>query len=108
MMLPAAGQGALAIQARANDYEVLGQLKPLDHWATRAAVTAERTFLEALGGGCQTPIGAYAEAAGHNMEISGFVADPDGTNGARNRYSARSNDPEGAGQKLARMLRPAF
>ncbi len=108
MMLPAAGQGALAIQARSDDYETVRLLSALDHWATRTAVVAERTFLAALGGGCQTPIGAFAEVVGSNMDVSGFVADPDGTNGARNRYSARSSDPVGAGHKLARMLRPAF
>lgn len=108
LMLPAAGQGALAIQTRDDDYETIGWLQSLDHWATRTAVTAERTFLEALGGGCKTPIAAYADVTGDNMMVHGFVADPDGSNGARNRFSARSDNPEGAGDKLARMMRPAF
>lgn len=108
MMLPAAGQGALAIQTRDDDYETIRWLAALDHWATRTAVVAERTFLDALGGGCRTPIGAYAEVVGENMDIAGFVADPDGENGAFNHFSARSNDPEGAGHKLARMMRPPF
>lgn len=107
-MLPAAGQGALAVQARDDDYETLGWLRQLDHWATRQAVTAERAFLEALGGGCQTPIGVYAEVVGHNMEMSGFIADPDGSNGIRDRFNARTEEAEWAGKKLARMMKPLF
>lgn len=107
-MLPAPGQGALAIQARDNDVETLGWLKELDHWATRQAVTAERAYLEALGGGCHTPIAAYAEVAGHNLEMAAFVADADGSNGSRDRFNARTEEAEWAGRKLARKMRPLF
>lgn len=107
-MLPAPGQGALAIQAREDDYETLGWLRQMDHWATRQAVTAERAFLEALGGGCQTPVGIYVEVAGHNMEMSAFVADDDGSNGCRDRFNARTEEAEWAGRKLARKMRPLF
>jgi hydroxymethylbilane synthase len=108
IMVPAPGQGALAIQARENDYETLRWLSALDHWATRQAVTAERAFLEALGGGCQTPIAAYADVVGHNMDLMAFVADADGSNGVRDRFSARSEEADWAGKKLARKLRPLF
>ena len=108
VMLPAPGQGALAIQARDNDFETLRWLKELDHWATRHAVTAERAYLEALGGGCQTPIAAYAEVVGHNMEFMAFVSDADGSNGSRDRFNARSEEAEWAGRKLARKMRPLF
>src|SRR6185437_3663395 len=59
-MCPAAGQGALAIEARSNDSATIATLKFLDHAQTRAAVECERAALNALGGGCQVPIGAYA------------------------------------------------
>lgn len=107
-MLPAAGQGALAIQTREDDGETIRLLSVLDHWATHQAVNAERAFLAALGGGCQTPIGAYADVVGQNMELWGFVADPDGTNGRRDRLNAHSDRPEWAGEKLARKMRPLF
>jgi hydroxymethylbilane synthase len=108
MMLPAPGQGALAIQTRDNDGEAIRLLSVLDHWATRQAVTTERAFLAALGGGCQTPIGCFADVVGHNMEIRGFVAEEDGTNGRRDRLNANSNEPVWAGEKLARKMRSTF
>jgi hydroxymethylbilane synthase len=104
-MLPAAGQGALAIQARKDDGEVIRLLSPLDHWATRQAVTTERAFLEAMGGGCHAPIGAFADVVGQNMEIMGFAADADGSNPRRDRLNANSEEPVWAGQKLARMMK---
>jgi hydroxymethylbilane synthase len=71
VMLPAVGQGALAVQARANDAATLELLKPLDHAPTRAAATAERAFLRALGGGCQVPIAAYGETRGSTLHLRG-------------------------------------
>ena len=59
-MLPAPGQGALAVQCRAGDQRVVDLLRPLDHAETRMAVNAERAYLAGLGGGCSLPIGAYA------------------------------------------------
>lgn len=108
LMLPAPGQGALAIQTRDNDPDAIRLLSALDHWATRQAVTAERAFLAALGGGCQTPIGCYADVVGHNMEIRGFISEEDGTNTRRDRLNANSNEPVWAGEKLARKMRPRF
>src|SRR5438105_3106529 len=60
MMLPAVGQGALGIETRANDAETNALIARLDHAPTRAACTAERALLFALGGGCQVPIAAHA------------------------------------------------
>ena len=68
VMLPAPGQGALGIQCRADDAEVLTLLKKLDHADTRAEVTAERALLEGLGGGCQAPIGALGETVPSNAK----------------------------------------
>jgi hydroxymethylbilane synthase len=60
MMLPAPGQGALAVQCRADEHETLSLLAALEDPSTRKAVTAERTFLSGLGGGCSVPVAAYA------------------------------------------------
>jgi hydroxymethylbilane synthase len=107
-LIPAPGQGALAVQARSDDYETLAWLQRLDHWATRLAVTAERAFLDGMGGGCRTPIAAYAEVAGHNMELWAFAADADGSNGCSDRFNARTEEAEWAGRKLARKMKPIF
>jgi hydroxymethylbilane synthase len=77
-MCPAAGQGALAIEARSNDSATSSALKFLDHIPTRAAVDCERAVLVALGGGCQVPIGAYASFADSKLTLQAVVASPDG------------------------------
>ena len=77
-MLPAVGQGALAIEARAADQEVHAAVAFLRHPATTAAVAAERAFLAALGGGCRAPIGALAEVAAGRLRLRGLVIDPQG------------------------------
>jgi len=99
-MLPAPGQGALALQCRADEAFCLDNLYPLDHLPTRRAVTAERAFLQALGGGCSAPIGAYAEADGEGLTLSGVVAALDGHRMVR--VSAEGSDPQQLGADLAR------
>ncbi len=78
IMLPAPGQGALAVQCRA-DARVLATLAPLDDADTRAAVTAERAFLHGLGGGCSVPVAAYARIAQDRLHLTGRVAAVDGS-----------------------------
>lgn len=79
VMLPAPGQGALAVQCRAADEETLALLAMIDDAQVRAAVTAERTFLERLGGGCSAPIAAYAYSVDENaLQMRALVASPDG------------------------------
>ena len=77
VMLPAPGQGALAVQCRADDDESLNLLAALEHAPTRQAVTAERQFLQGLGGGCSLPVAAYA-TVGNHIHLYGLVAAPDG------------------------------
>lgn len=77
VMLPAPGQGALAVQCRASDHETLDLLAFLEDAATRRSVTAERAFLAGLGGGCAVPVAAFAEA-GVGVRMQGLVASPDG------------------------------
>ena len=78
IMLPAPGQGALAVQCRA-DARVLATLAPLDDSDTRAAVTAERAFLHGLGGGCSVPVAAYACIEQARLHLTGRVAALDGS-----------------------------
>jgi hydroxymethylbilane synthase len=77
IMLPAPGQGALAVQCR-SDADSLSRLAPLNHAPTQWAVTAERAFLAALGGGCSLPIAAYADLDGDMLTVRGRVTAPDG------------------------------
>ncbi|HEY3313149.1 MAG TPA: hydroxymethylbilane synthase [Anaerolineales bacterium] len=80
VMLPAPGQGALAVQCRAADQDTLDLLAALEHAPTRQAVTSERQFLLGLGGGCAVPVAAYASVNGDAPLISlhGLVVSPDG------------------------------
>ena len=105
ILCPAAGQGALAIETRADDAQTIASLSFLDHAATRFAVTAERAALAALGGGCQVPIGIYCEGAGEGFLIAGVVAAPDGTSILRAELEhQRGASAEALGEKLARRL----
>ena len=99
LMLPAPGQGALALQCRADDSFVLDNLYPLDHTPSRQAVTAERSFLQALGGGCSAPIAAYAVADGETLRLSGLVASPDGSQVVR--VEGQGSDAHQLGAELA-------
>lgn len=102
---PAAGQGALAIECRADDAETHEALHFLDDAATRFAVTAERATLTALGGGCQTPIGAYCEPQDEGYSMSAAVAAPDGSSILRVKKSAGENEsPVVLGQAVAEEL----
>jgi hydroxymethylbilane synthase len=78
VMLPAPGQGALAVQCRADDEAALNLLAALEDKATRKAVTAERAFLSGLGGGCSVPIAAYANVEDQVITLSGLVISEDG------------------------------
>lgn len=104
VMLPAVGQGAVVIQCRVEDSALLDLLGAVDHHATRTAVVAERSLLEALGGGCQRPIAALAICGPGALEIEGAVLDPDGTCVVRDSASGPTDDPRGLGAQLAGSL----
>ena len=72
-IVPAPGQGALAVECRAEDTELAALLAAIDHPATRAAVTAERSLLAALEAGCSAPVGAYAVQAGRGQALPAGV-----------------------------------
>ncbi|GMR10316.1 MAG: hydroxymethylbilane synthase [Anaerolineae bacterium] len=78
IVLPAPGQGALAVQCRSDDYETLSHLAAFEDALTRTAVEAERRFLAALGGGCSLPVGAYAEKRNGSWTMSAVIVAPDG------------------------------
>ena len=78
VMLPAVGQGALAVEVRSNDETVLEHLTPLEDSATRLATAAERGLLARLEGGCQVPVGALATLAEGRLTLHGLVGDVDG------------------------------
>jgi len=106
--LPAAGQGAIAVQIRSSDERMRSVTAPLDHAPTRVAVSAERAFLAALEGGCQVPIGALAmsstDQAGGYM-LYGMISDIGGRNIVRGSRVVDPADPELAGQELAADIR---
>jgi hydroxymethylbilane synthase len=102
LMLPAPGQGALAVQCRADDLETLTILRNLDHAPTRLAVTAERTFLGALGGGCSLPVGALATADEQTITLQGVVAAPDGSQTIH--LTDHGSDPQALGFALAQSV----
>ncbi len=104
VVLPAPAQGALAIQAREDDEQTLGLLKPLDDPATHAAVTAERAFLRALGGGCRVPIAAYAQAEGGRLTLHGLVAAEDGSEHVRGDLDGAAEEAAAIGERLAQQL----
>ncbi len=103
--LPAAGQGALGIEALANRSEVAAWVAPLNDPATAACVRAERAVSRALAGSCEVPLGAYAEHADGTLRLRGLVATPDGTRIARAEHSGPAADPEALGLKLVADLR---
>jgi len=104
--LPAAGQGAIAVQIRSDDDEMREQLRPLNHGPTDIAVRAERSFLSALEGGCQVPIGALAVAdAGGSLMLFGYVSDVFGRDPVRGSWPVDVDAPEVAGLALAADLR---
>src|SRR3989338_8784287 len=103
-MLPAPGQGALAIECRKDDTDVLSMLAKLNHRPTQLAVTAERALLFHLGGGCLVPIGAHATIRGEKMKLEGIVAEVNGGEVVRGVGYGVSGEPEIIGKKLAKKL----
>jgi hydroxymethylbilane synthase len=103
--LPAAGQGALGIEALSDRPEVAAWVAPLNDAATAACVRAERAVSRALAGSCEVPLGAYAEHAGGQLRLRGLVATPDGTRIARAEHSGPAADPEALALALVADLR---
>lgn len=104
-VLPAPGQGALAIECRLEDAESRHAVAPLDEAATRKAVTAERAVLAALHGGCSAPVAAWGRVVGAKLHLDGLVAALDGSRVLRASGScAEGESPEALGRKVADEL----
>ncbi len=99
VMLPAPGQGALAVQCRADDEDTRRCLAKIDEPFVRAAVTAERAFLQKLGGGCSAPIAAHATVDGSRIRLAGVVGSPDGKRTIR--VDGDGGDPDELAGRLA-------
>ncbi len=103
-MLPAVGQGALGIELRKDDDELLAGLSFLNDEKTTIAVAAERAFLTRLEGGCQVPIGAFAEVENGEVELTGLVASIDGKVVLKESIKGLSDDAHQLGTELANKL----
>jgi hydroxymethylbilane synthase len=99
--LPAIGQGAVGIECRSDDDFINELIAPLNHQATRTRVLAERAMNNRLEGGCQVPIGGYAELDGDTILIRGLVGRPDGSEMVRGEIAGRADEAEALGTALA-------
>ena len=104
LMLPAVGQGALAIECRIGDQRVQEMLRPLHHHPTAVAVTAERALLRYLEGGCQIPIGAYGQIIGNELHLDAVIGSLDGKRIMRGKKIGTIAHAEQIGIDLAKEL----
>jgi hydroxymethylbilane synthase len=104
VMCPAVGQGALVIETRADGGSAFEVCRTLEDQATRVAVTAERALLASLGGGCQVPIGAYAEVHNATVKLRALVISPDGTRIVRKSSEGQAANAERLGRDLGEEL----
>ncbi len=104
LMLPAVGQGALGIEARADDRATREALACLDHPPTHAAVKAERAMLAVLHGGCMAPIAAWGRMEGERLVLTGRVLDPAGTRKLESTQSGTVEEAESLGSSVASVL----
>ncbi|MDP2799756.1 MAG: hydroxymethylbilane synthase [Deltaproteobacteria bacterium] len=101
IMLPAIGQGALGIELRREDKDLLEAISFLNHTETAITVRAERSYLKRLEGGCQVPIGAFGEIRDGQLILRGIVADPSGVRFFKKDMIGSLSDPESLGTALA-------
>jgi len=102
--LPAIGQGAVGIECRSDDAFINELIAPLNHAVTRTRVLAERAMNDRLEGGCQVPIGGFAEMDGETLLIRGLVGRPDGSEMIRGEIAGRREEAEFLGKTLAEDL----
>jgi hydroxymethylbilane synthase len=104
LMLPAVGQGALGLEIRAADHDLDSLLAKINHQATCTEIMAERSFLQALGGGCRLPIAAFGKLAGDKLTLEGLVAAPQGTTIIRDKVQGTADQADELGKKLAQII----
>lgn len=105
LSLPAVGQGALGIECREDRPDMADLMRPLHHPETAHCVEAERSMSRVLGGGCQVPLGGFAEISGDVLTLRGFVAIPDGTKMVTDKLCGKPETGELIGQQLAKNLK---
>ena len=103
-MLPAIGQGALGLEVRVDDQEMLELLAPMNHLSTQVAVTAERAFLARLEGGCLVPVAALGRLAGDSLEVEALISDLEGRRFLQDRLVGPPKEAGSMGRRLAEML----
>jgi hydroxymethylbilane synthase len=101
--VPAVGQGALAIETRADD-EITGLLSPINHLPTWQEITAERAFLIALGGGCRSPIAALGTVNGETLKLAGMASDTSGQKIIRASGEGSTLTADDIGRQLAEKM----
>jgi hydroxymethylbilane synthase len=104
VMLPAVGQGALGIETRMADDRTRELIKALDDADSRACVTAERALLHELQGGCQVPLGAWAQLRGGELQMEAAVFSADGREFVRREERGSASDPAALGRRLGQVL----
>jgi hydroxymethylbilane synthase len=104
IFLPAAGQGALAIETREGDTEIEDALKCLNDEATFFEVTAERAFLHQIEGSCQIPVGAYGVVKGETLTLTAVILSPDGAKTVKDEMRAPVEQAAETGQRLAQKM----
>jgi hydroxymethylbilane synthase len=104
VLLPAVGQGALALECRADDPSTRDCLAALDDPPSAAAVAAERGFLRAIGGDCNTPLAAHATVTGAALELRAQVSDLEGVRWLEDTAGGAARDAEAVGRALATRL----
>jgi hydroxymethylbilane synthase len=102
--VPAVGQGALALECRADDVATRARLAPLEDAATATAVAAERSFLLAIGGDCNTPLGAHATVRDGRVTLRALLTDVDGRRALTDCATGAAGDAEALGRSLAERL----
>lgn len=103
-MLPAPGQGAIAVECRSDDKRVHRLIAALEHRPTRSCVEAERALNQALGGSCQLPLAAYAELEGEVLRLRALVGYPDGHGIVRAELRGAASAPQALGERVAAEL----
>ncbi|MEW5954692.1 MAG: hydroxymethylbilane synthase [Bacillota bacterium] len=102
--LPAVGQGSIGIEVRQGDREITSIISPLNDQPSQVAITAERSLMRELEGGCQVPVGALGTVEGDILALEGVVASLDGTSAVRSRVAGSAAEAEALGRKLAKKL----
>src|SRR5690606_4446552 len=105
LSLPAVGQGALGIECRENDLDMVEWMQPLHHVMTAYCVEAERAMSRVLGGSCQVPLGGFAEILEDVLTLRGFVATPDGTKMIADKLCGKPESGKLVGEQLAQNLK---